>query len=215
MKLKVSIVDDHPIFREGLKYYLSSILSIKEIRLYPNGEDFIFSAHRGVKVDLVFIDINMPKLDGVETTKLLRQLNSDVKIIAISSIESVGYVEQIIEAGANGYLTKSLAVDEVEKALDTILKGNCYFSSNIIVNLTRSCVQRTFNVKNHVEQISKREMQVLRLICQGSTREQISKVLGVSHRTVDKHRQKLLEKTDSENTVQLLLYSFRNKIITI
>ncbi|MCG8579823.1 MAG: response regulator transcription factor [Bacteroidales bacterium] len=215
MKLKVAIVDDHPLFSEGLKYYLSSVASVNEVKLYSNGKEFLYDSVRGEKTDLVFMDINMPVLDGIDTTKAIRQSNSEIKVVAISSLESIEHIEQMIDAGANGYLTKSLSANEIELAIETVIKGNSYFSSNIISVLTKKNLKRTFDSKQLINMISEREMEVLKLLCQGFDRNKISDLLYITERTVDKHRQNLLEKTNCDNTVQLLLFSLKNNLVSI
>ncbi|WP_430817707.1 response regulator [Carboxylicivirga sp. RSCT41] len=215
MNLKVAIVDDHPLFSDGLNYYLSSIDLVEEVKLYANGKEFMHDIMAGEKPDLVFMDINMPVLDGIDTTRSLRKKSHEIKVIAISSLDSLEHIELMIEAGANGYITKSLTAEEIETAINAVLKGDSYFSSNVIATLTQKNIQRALDAKIVIESISEREMQVLKLICLGDNRYEISSKLYISERTVDKHRQSLLQKTDCENSVQLLLFCIKNRIVDI
>lgn len=215
MKLKVAIVDDHPLFSDGLKYYLSSTDDIYKIQLYSNGKEFLDAASMGLDIDLVFMDVYMPVKNGIETTKELKECKPDVKVIAISSLESVEHVEAMITAGADGYLLKSSSISEIETAISEVRKGNSYFSANIICQLSKRNVRRTIDTVQVVNKISEREMEVLKLICSGYDKYKIGEILCISERTVDKHRENILEKTGCENVIQLMIFSIKNNLITL
>lgn len=215
MNLKVAIVDDHPLFSDGLKYYLLSNNKIGNIEMFPNGEVFLDAMTNGLSVDLVFMDIIMPVKDGMETTKELKANYPAIKVLGISSMESIEHIEAMIESGADGYLLKNSSVHELDSAINEATKDNYYFSPNVMAILTKRNIRRTFDTKKIVDKISEREMEVLRLICSGYNKYQIADMLYISHRTVDKHRENILDKTGSENVIQLMTFSLNNNLVTI
>ncbi len=215
MKLNIAIVDDHQLFAEGLKYYLSSLDRIDNISYYESGTSFINVINDIEKPDVIFMDVCMPGKDGIETTRDVRKLTTDIKIIGISSLDSIEHIESMIEAGADGYLLKSSSVEEIELSINETLKGNSYFSSNVLATLTKRNIKRTLDAKHMIEKISEREMEVLRLVCSGYDRFKIAEILHISERTVDKHRENIMEKTGSENGVQLLIFSLKNNLVTL
>jgi len=215
MKLNIAIVDDHRLFADGLKYYLSSLEQVDNIDYYEGGSEFINNINAGVVPDVVFMDICMPVKNGIETTKEAKGLNGEIKIIAMSSLLSVEHIEGMIEAGANGYLLKSSSIEEIEMSIKETMKGNDYFSSNVLTTLTKRNIRRTLDTMQVVNKISDREMEVLRLICSGYDKFEIADMLNISDRTVDKHRENIMEKTASENVIQLMIFSLKNNLVTI
>ncbi len=215
MKLNVAIIDDHHLFAEGLKYYLSSLDLIDEIKYYESGNHFIEVIDDIEKPDIIFMDICMPGKDGIETTREIREITTDIKIIGMSSLESVEHIEGMIEAGADGYLLKSSSLGEIEISINEVLKGNSYFSANVLATLTKRNIRRTLDAKYMIEKISEREMEVLRLVCSGHDKAKIAEILHISERTVDKHRENLMEKTGSENAIQLMIFSLKNDLVRL
>ncbi|WP_339734340.1 response regulator transcription factor [uncultured Sunxiuqinia sp.] len=206
-RLKLFLVDDHDLFREGLKLLLSEWDLIEEIYEAENGQQFIESL-RQHPVDLVLLDIEMPVMNGMEAAKLAREINPEMKIIALSMYSDENYYTSMIESGADGFLLKNSKFATVKRAIEEVAGGKNYFSQEIIQLLVRHLNKQERAKDNLV--ITDREMEILGLICRGLSNTEIAKALQISKRTVEKHRQNLLDKTQSRNTVALVLYAIKS-----
>ena len=215
MKMKIAIVDDHPLFREGLKFYLSSHHTVSSVVAYYDGEDCVDSIVTDGIPDLIFMDILMPRLNGIETSKWLKKNHPEIKIIGMSSLEDIKYIEGMINADVSSYLLKDATAEEIDIALLETLKGRNYFSPKILILLAKKNVNRTIDSQMVISKISPREMQVLKLICSGYSREYISDKLGIAEKTVDKHRENLMDKTGSDNLIQMMIFSLKNQLVTV
>ncbi|MGD9932015.1 MAG: response regulator [Mangrovibacterium sp.] len=206
-KLKLFLVDDHDLFREGLKFLLSEWDLIEEIYEASNGQQFI-ERLRQHPADLVLLDIEMPVMNGIEAAKLAREINPELKIIALSMYSDENYYTSMIESGADGFLLKNSKFASVKRAIEEVAGGRNYFSQEIIQLLVRQLNRQEGTQNNLV--ITDREMEILGLICHGHSNIEIAEALQISKRTVDKHRQNLLDKTQSRNTVALVLYAIKS-----
>lgn len=213
MKYKIAIVDDHPIFRKGLKMVLDTFDEIEVVLEASNGQEFLENI--AVKdIDLIFMDVNMPILNGIDTTDNLLTKNSDYKIIAISSFDNLNTVESMIEAGVDGYLLKDADYEEIAKAIKTIMTGGNYYSAKILTSLS----QRITNSKRNdsvFDDLTKREKEILNLLCQGMTKKDIANYLSLSERTIEKHKENLFLKTNTNNTVNLVVQAFKLGCVNI
>jgi len=211
--IKITLVDDHTLFRNGLKTLLNSNKGFKVFSEATNGKEFIDDLTNGVP-DIVLMDINMPVMDGIEATEIALSKFPDIKIIALSMFGEEEYYYKMINAGVKGFILKNSEIGEVIEAINQVMAGNSYFSQELLYNVIK-------NFKTHKEpvdetaQLSKRELQVLEEICKGLSNQEIADNLFISKRTVDKHRANLLSKTNSKNTANLIMYAIKNKLITI
>ena len=215
-EIKISIVDDHKIFREGLKLLLSTIKSVKVIAEAPNGKVFIDNLADN-KPDIVFMDINMKEMDGIEATQKALDIFPDLKIIALTSFEDEEYFNKMSDLGVRGYLLKNSLRDDFEKAITKVIEGYSYYSDELIVKLSRKISQIEKQKKKPVEQIifSDEERELLKYICQGLTNKQIGDTLHLSSRTIESHRARLLDKTNTKNSVSLAVYAISNKLVEL
>jgi len=210
--LKVILVDDHQLFREGLKLLLGNFKYIVSIKEASNGQDFL-ELLKEDRPDIVFMDINMPGVDGIEATRLALQSEPSLNIIGLSMYADEDYYTRMIDAGAKGFVLKNSSIHEVETAIKHIMNGNNYFSPEILTGLVRSINRKKTTV--HHDELSERELEVLYQICKGLSNQEIADKLHISKRTVDKHRENLLAKTNSKNTVGLVMFAIKNKIVGI
>lgn len=215
-KTNIIIVDDHKIFRDGLMLLLENFDYVSVVGQAANGEDFL-SLIENVVPDIVLMDINMPKMNGIVATKKALQKYPELKIIALTTFADDAYIEQMISAGVEGYMLKRSDIEDFEKAIKKVAKGGSYFSSEIIKVIAR-------NLYKNKEQASKkqiganltsREKQILHLICKGLNNEQIADFIHLSPKTVEKHKSSLFQKTDTFNTVNLVIYAFKNQLTTL
>jgi DNA-binding NarL/FixJ family response regulator len=211
-KYQVFLVDDHKLFREGLKLLLHNLDCVSEVYEAPGGLEFLQSLEE-LKPDIVFMDIEMPELDGIQTTEKALSQFPDLKIIALSMYGDEAYYSRMIEAGVKGFLFKDSEIQEVEKAIVQVGSGKSYFSQDIMVNILQNSSKKKTIPKTY--DLSDREKEVLFHICKGLSNIEIANVLNLSKRTVDKHRENILLKTNSNNTASLVIFAIKNGIIEI
>ena len=212
--LQIALVDDHTLFRNGLKLLLGNSPRYNVMLEASNGKDFIDSLAVGNAPDVVLMDINMPVMNGIEATKAAVEKVPGLKIIALSMFGEEDYYYEMINAGAKGFLLKNSDIKDVTEAIEQVAAGNNYFAPEVLYN-----VIKRFNPHREAETdtttLSKREHQVLQGICKGLSNQEIADTLFISKRTVDKHRSNLLSKTNSKNTAELIMYAIKNKLISI
>ncbi len=214
-KIKVIIVDDHQIFRKGLSLLLGEIKFVELIGSVDDGESFLELIEEK-KPDIVLMDVKMPGIGGVVATQKALSKYPEIKIVALSMFDESDYVKSILDAGACGYLLKNIKKDELENALQMIAQGKFYYSnelSSLIINKMLKGGGTSNKQLKEKANLTKREIDVLKLICQGLTNQQIAEKLFISQRTVDGHRANLLSKTNASNTVGLVKYAVKNKIV--
>ena len=211
--LSIHITDDHKLFREGIKLILNNISYINNINEAGNGKECIEFFNNGGYADIVFMDIEMPVLNGIEATHVIMKNFPDTNIIALSMYADEDYYTKMIEAGAKGFILKNSGIKEVEEAIHHVISGNNYFSQEILSGFIKSMSRKKQN--RSFPNLTEREEEVLYLICKGNSNQEIGDALHISKRTVDKHRENLLLKTSSKNTAGLVIYAIKNNIIEI
>lgn len=202
------IVDDHKIFRESLTYVLESQANINVIAQANNGLELL-SILKHTKPGIVLLDIEMPVMDGVEATREAIKLYPDLKILVLSMHNDEEFYSSMIDLGVKGFILKESDTQEVIKAVDEIVKGSLYFSQELLLGLLK---KRKDNI---CLELTTREQEVLALIAKGLSNIEIGEKLFISARTVEKHRAELLLKTDSKNSVSLVVYAIKNGLVTI
>ncbi|KOH42767.1 response regulator [Sunxiuqinia dokdonensis] len=209
----IMLVDDHTLFRNGLRILLNNLNEYKVTAEAANGQEFIDLLELHVP-DLVLLDIDMPVMDGIDAARLALEKLPDLKIITLSMYGEEDYYYKMVDAGVKGFLLKNSDINEVKAALQTVLEGGTYFSSELLKNLVNSLRSKS---QHHEKQnvLSERETEILILICQGFSNQEIADQLFISKRTVDKHRSNILEKSESKNTAQLVMYAIKNQLVEI
>ena len=210
--LSIFLVDDHKLFREGLKLLLNNLQSIKTIHEACDGKEFLEKLENIIP-DIVLMDIDMPNINGIEATKTALNKFPDLKIIALSMYGEYDYYNKMLDAGAKGFLLKNSDISEVENAIINVSEGKSYFSQEIMLDLLKNITKRKSVHKT--TELTDREKEILFHICKGLSNQQIADELCLSKRTVDKHRENLLLKTNSKNTASLVIYAIRKEIIEI
>lgn len=210
---KLTIVDDHSLFRNGLKLLLSSIYPGIHISEAQNGSDFIETLSFHLP-DVVLMDINMPEMDGISATRKALELHPDLKIIALSMFGDEAYYFKMIDAGVKGFLLKNSEINEVQEAINMVMQGENYFSKELLYNVVKN-LRNSGTLSAKSMDLSERELEVLELICKGFSNQEISNQLFISKRTVDKHRANILSKTDSRNTAHLVMNAIKQNWINL
>lgn len=210
-KIRVLIVDDHTLFRKGLKEILLDLPFIQECKEAKDGYEavkFVEKEH----FDLVFLDIAMPQIDGLETLRRIKTINPDIKTLLISMYPEEQYASRALKLGANGYMTKSADPEELTRAIEKILKGGKYLPESFSEKLI-SYFEKSDKILPH-EKLSEREFQVFLMIAQGKSLIDISRELSISIKTVSTYRARILEKLDLKNNAEIVNYAIKQKLIT-
>ncbi|MBN2663141.1 MAG: response regulator transcription factor [Bacteroidales bacterium] len=211
-KINIYLVDDHSLFREGLKLLLSKLDFVEQIYEAKNGREILDNFEKN-KADLVLLDIEMPEINGIQAATRLLETYPNLKIIALSMYSDEQYYTPMIEVGVKGFLLKNSDFSDVKIAISEVLEGNNYFSPEILKGIVSGLNTQKNEKKN--KELTKREVEVLLQICKGLSNNEIGDKLFISKRTVDKHRENLLLKTNTKNTAELVIYAIKNKIFTV
>jgi len=211
--INIIIVDDHSLFRNGMKLLLSSTGNFNVLAEASNGKEFL-QLLETMQPDVVLMDIDMPEMGGIEATTKAMEKNADLKIVCLSMYGEEEYYYKMIEAGVSGFLLKNSDINEVKTAITSVHEGGKFFSQELLYNVVKN-IKTTQTNQELVENLSEREIEVLKQICIGLSNQEISQILHISKRTVDKHRANLLDKTNSKNTAHLVMYAIKNKLIDI
>lgn len=216
-KAKIIIVDDHPLFREGMKLLIEKEGIGEVIAEAENGRVFL-DLLENHKPDLVLMDIEMPVMDGLEATKKAMAYRPDLKILALTMLSQKDNYTGMINAGAIGFVLKTSGKQELEKAIKTVIGGESYFSNELLRQIILNLGKQQSNPGNSAGidiNFTDREFEVLQHFCQGLTATEIAGKLCRSIKTIEAHRSKLLEKTGTKNTINLVLYAIKNKLVEI
>lgn len=211
-KISVYIVDDHSLFREGLKLLLSHLEYIDQIYEAENGKQFIEGLAVN-PVDIAMLDIEMPVMNGIEAARQAKEVSPKTRVIALSMYSDESYYLSMIEAGACGFLLKNSTFQEVEKAIEDVCNDRSYIPIEILNNIYSHTVAGKCHTANKC--LTERESEILLLICKGLTNSDIADQLVLSKRTIDKHRENLLLKTDSKNTANLVIWAIKNGYLQV
>lgn len=212
--IQILIVDDHKILRQGLKKMISS--------LKPQLTAQICEAESGAQAilklgqkdfDLIIMDYKMPDTSGLETIRRILRFKARQKIIILSNYDELAFIESVRDAGAKGYLLKNIESEELLKAINTVLSGKNYYSNDVALKLLDSSENKDSKTLHLKNKISKRELQILKMIAMELTNEEISEQLFISKRTIDTHRQNLLHKLNVKNTVGLIKAAYRMNLL--
>lgn len=210
-RCKIVLVDDHTLFRDGLKGLLDRTDKYRVVGEASSGEEFL-SMLPQLDVDVVFMDISMPGINGDQAIECALNLLPDMRIITLSMFGDESYYSRMVEAGAKGFLLKDSDIKDVYEAIDVIMSGGSYFSSELLTSLATR-IYKSGNFAD--ERISIRETEILVAVCQGLSNQQIAEKLFISKRTVDKHRANILEKTGCKNTASLVVYAIKHNIVEV
>jgi DNA-binding NarL/FixJ family response regulator len=210
-KKKLFIVEDHAIFREGLKRVIAEMPDVELVGEAENGEVFLKMVKKNMP-DIVLMDIQMPVMDGIEATERALKEYPDMKILVISMFGDEEYVYAMVEKGICGFILKSSGLQELERAINRVSNGQHYYSEEIMGLIVKK-VRQIDAVEKVV--FTEKEMEVLRLLCKGYSNNEIADKIFLSVRTVEGYRNKLLQKTGSVNVIQLIIYAMRNKLVIL
>jgi DNA-binding NarL/FixJ family response regulator len=218
--IKLIITDDHKLIRDGLKAMLSDgEENIQVVGEASSGRELI-NMLPGSEADVVLMDMSMPEMSGLEATGYIAEHFAHLKVLVLSMMEQEKYVAEAIKAGALGYILKTADQEELIHAIQTVARGEQYVSTQIAIQMLKTLTDANTLSASAVAgpridsiDLSKREMEVLQLIAQGYTNQQIADITFTSKRTLESHRQNLLDKTGCKNTASLIMYASKHHLL--
>jgi DNA-binding NarL/FixJ family response regulator len=213
-RVRIALVDDHTLFRTGLRGLLSMRENFDVTVDVGSGEEFL-EALGASEIDVVFMDISMPGIDGVETTRRAIERCPGLRVIALSMYGDDHFYKLMLDSGASGFLLKDSDIEEVYAAVDAVIEGESYFSEALLGSFTRNMSRLALPEALGEDALSDREVEILVEVCRGLSNQEIADKLFISKRTVDKHRANILEKTGCKNTANLVVYAIKHHLVEI
>ncbi len=216
-KIYIALVDDETLFREGIAKILNEYLQFQVIYSLSSGQELIDKLDAGSQYpDVIILDLKMKPLDGIETTKIIKQKFPESKIIIISSYYSPSFINYMVRLGVNAFLPKNINPKELIFSVDMVYEKGLYFTKEYAEAFKVQNLQMP--KKPHFDKnegITKKELEILKLICHGQTNQQVAKTTSRSVRTIEGHRQHLLDKTGAKNTAGLVVYALMHKLVDV
>lgn len=213
--ISILIAEDHEIVRYGISTYLSSADDITIVGEASTGDECL-TLFKKTKPDLCLLDIGMPHKDGIETARLIRKIDKDVKILILSMHTDRKKLTDVLKAGIDGYLLKNIDKADILHGIRAIMRGQQVFSKPIAEMLINSFLEQELPTVPEIKtDISKREHEILELIVKGMTSKEIAGELYISPRTVDTHRSNLMDKLDLHNTADLVRFAIVHKLVPL
>lgn len=211
--INVVIADDHEIFRDGFRAMLKKYPEIKLVGEAEDGKELLAVCEK-LKPDVIFTDIKMPVMDGIEATMLLQKNNPQSNIVALSMFDEDNLIIDMLEAGAKGYMLKNAHKDEIIEAIHHVSKGDTYYCKHTSEKLIKLISKSSFNPykKTPKPQFTEREIQIIKLICEQYANKEIAAMLELSVRTIEGHREKIQEKIKARNTAGIVIFAIKNGI---
>lgn len=216
-KIKCLLVDDHTLFRQGVRRLLESESDFEVVGESPDAGDAVEKA-RDLRPDVVLMDIGMPGLSSFEAARQIKKNRMETKILFLTMYEDEDYLVQCLEVGAAGYVLKDTPAPQLVTAVRDVYKGGKYLSSQVLSKLVedfRARVRDTKGMKPRIATLTPREREILKLLAEGNSVKEIAVLLALSVKTVEAHKFNLMRKLDIHNKAQLVTYAIQKKIIKI
>lgn len=214
MRIKVLIADDHQLFREGLATLLFPAENIEVIAQAKDGSEAIEKV-KHFKPDVVLLDIAMPIINGIEATKKIKALFPDIKTITVSMHSDKQYVKGALEAGADGYLLKNCTYRQLTDAIQSVYDGKKYLSQDITELVISGYLTPSATDTNEYSTLSEREKDIFMLFAEGKSTKEISDKLFISVKTVNTHKQNILDKLGLKSNADIVKYALKNGLIRL
>jgi DNA-binding NarL/FixJ family response regulator len=214
-KIRVLIVDDHTLVREGIRAMLALASDIEVVGEAANGREALKKAEQ-LAPDVILMDLAMPVMGGLEATRRINKQFPASRVLALTQYDDSEYVIPVIEAGARGYVTKMAAFSELATAIQVVYRGESFLSPTAAAALIDECQLKTGieTESDPYQRLTDREREILKLIVEGRTAKEIAEMLVISRKTVEWHKSSLMNKLNIHNKTDLIKYAIRKTIIT-
>ncbi len=209
-KIRILLADDHHLVRKGFRALLEELDFAEVTGEAANGQELIGLLRRGVKAEVVLLDYEMPVLNGLETLEQIKRDFFGLKVILLTMLNQRELIQKAVEKGVDGFLFKNASLDELSEAIRRVARGETYFASEVTLTLLKPVQNPDQALLQH---LTEREIEVLRLVAQGFSSTEIGAQLFISPRTVDTHRNNLIQKLDVNGIAGLVQFALRNKLI--
>lgn len=215
--INIAVVEDQVLFRECFVANIRRFGHLNIMAEAGNGRELLdMIAGATVKPDIVLTDLRMPEMNGLEVTQHLRATYPEIKIIVLSVLGDEKYVSSMVQQGVNGYLAKNAELEEVCRAIESVHEKGFFFNDTMMKGLQADSQKKTkISRFNLTDNLTRRELEVLDLICREFTTHEIAEKLFLSVRTVEGHRNNLLEKTGARNTAGLVIFALRHELVSV
>ncbi len=213
MKIKIAVVDDHLLFRAGVVSLLKDHDQINVIIQASNGKELL-SSLKDNRPDVVLLDIQMPEMNGIQTTQALKELYPDMKIIILTMHNEDEFIYDLMSKGANGFIPKNKSMDTLLEAIYSVMERGYYYNDQITEALIKGNNGNIRALEYMAEvSLTDREVEVVKLICAQKSNKEIAEILDISPRTVDTHKNNIFLKTGAKNVIGVALYAVQTKLI--
>lgn len=213
MSIKVMLADDHILIREGIRQLLEFDGSIEVIEEASDGEECLEKI-RNSKPEVLLLDINMPKKNGIDVLQEIKKKNIDVKVLILTVHNEVEYLLKAVDIGVEGYILKDAELEELKKAIFAVRDGENYIQPNLVPALNNRLVSRDVD-KDKIESLTKRELEVLIQVANGMFNKEIATSLDISERTVKNHISNIFKKIDVSDRTQAAVFAIKNDLIKL
>jgi len=216
-KIKIALVDDEILFRKGIAFLLQREDNLEILFEASNGQELLeFLKEKPEQPDIILMDLKMPLLNGVETTKIIHKNFPNIKIIALTSYNTKPFIANMIQVGAVSYIVKNATPQEVIHTINEVDQKGFYYDEYVMKIIYDDMLQNKLTKSNlDTTYLTSREIKILELICEQKNSSEIAEHLFISQRTVEGHRNNLMYKTDSRNIAGLVVYAIQNKIVSL
>lgn len=214
-KIKIILADDHQMFLDGLSSLLSQVKDVQVIAAVNSGRE-VLEKLQSFSPDLVIVDLNMPEMDGLETTRELKKKYPDLKVLGLTMENDLQLVTGMLEAGASGYILKNTGKAELELAIRQVMKGEAYLSQSISNQLAQNLLhnfQKRNQVNNELSSLTQRELEILKMIALEHSNTEIADQLFISPKTVETHRKNLMKKIGVKNSLGVYKFAVKHQLL--
>lgn len=214
-KIRLLLVDDHEIVRAGIRMLFLAEEDMEIVGEVSSGHEAL-EAVRELKPDVVIMDVAMPGMSGIEATRQVKEASPDTAVLALTMYEDEQYFFEMLNAGASGYIPKRAAPDDLVSAIRVISQGNVFLYATLAKFLMKDMAERSDSTSTSVaDELTPREREVLTYIAEGYTNREIAEALSISVKTVDRHRENIMQKLNLHNRVELVKYAIEKGLITV
>ena len=213
-KIKIIIVDDHQLVTDCISLFLKDSEEVEVIGVAHSGQEAL-KLLKEQRPHVILLDISMPEMTGIEATEIIKKQYSEIKVLILSMHSDYNNISDAIDAGADGYVPKDVASEELVDAITTVNNDKNYFHTSISDEIIKNYATKRKKSTTLLPQLTKRELEVLKLFAEGYNNNEIADKLFLSVRTIESHKNHILQKTNMKNSVELIKFAIKNKIISL